>query len=429
MRDIEKILQRNSIDDVNIPDKVENKIHYALNHLESKSSKINYLKRIIAAFVSTILALLGSVTVYAALGGTIGGKPIFEYAKSGIKFSDQYEEYKQEINGQNLKHNETTVTLASTIYEENYVLLEFSVKLTQEDYEYLRIGKYMIENEFIELKENETFKDLLIKEKEKGIVNTLYIGFNENLTNEFGGMNNIIINDKGYWTGRLQNVIKISDYEYKLYQMYFLTDKMTEGRDEISLTLKNNSIENRGDTGKNGGIANVAGNYRTFELDGEINVNISKSKISENTKIIIPENKISQYKNMVQKVEEIKITPLQIIAKVSIQINNVNHANFTNLLNKEAKVYNNNNGKELTAYTYELTEKFNYKGKEITEGDLYDIKGDATMEISEIIIIEKSDNVTGLNIVPIIEERIWTKESGYGNIDVTLNPMEISLNQ
>ena len=33
MRDIEKILQRNSIDDVNIPDNVENKIQYALNHL------------------------------------------------------------------------------------------------------------------------------------------------------------------------------------------------------------------------------------------------------------------------------------------------------------------------------------------------------------------------------------------------------------
>lgn len=428
MKDIDRLLQINSIDDVNIPDRVENKIHYALNHLENKSSKINCLKRIIAAFISTVIALVGSVTVYAALGGTIGGKPIFEYAKSGIKFSDQYEEYKQEINGQKLKHNETTVTLASTIYDENYVLLEFNVKLTPEDHEYLRIGKYMIEDEFIELKENESFKDLLIKEKEKGIINTFYIGFNENLTNEFGGMNNIIINDKGYWTGRLQKITKISDYEYKLYQIYFLTDKMTEGKDEISLTLKNNSMENRGDTGKNGGIANVSGNYRAFELDGEINVNVSKSKISENTEIIIPECETSQYKNMIQKVEEIRITPLQIIAKISIQIDDVNHANFTNILNREAKVYNND-GKELTSYTSELTEKFIYKGNEITEGDLYDIKGNATMEISEIIIIEKSDNIKGLKIVPIIEERIWTKESGYGNIDVTLNPIEVSLNQ
>lgn len=428
MKDIEKILQRNSIEDVNIPSSVENKIHYALNHLENKSSKINYLKRIITAFVSTILALLGSVTVYAALGGTIGGKPIFEYAKSGIKFSDQYEEYKQEINGQKLKHNETTVTLSSTIYDENYVLLEFNVKLTPEDHEYLRIGKYMIEDEFIELNENEWQKDLLIKEKERGTINTFYIDFNNNLTNEFGGRNNIIINGKGYWTGRLQKTTKISDYEYKLYQIYFLTDKMTEGKDEISLTLKNNSMENRGDTGKNGGIANVPGNYRTFELDGEINVNVSKSKISENTEVIIPECEISQYKNMIQKVEEIRITPLQIIAKVSIQIDDVNYANFTNLLNKEAKVYNND-GKELTAYTSELTEKFFYKGKEITEGDLYDIKGNATMEISEIIIIEKSDNITGLKIVPIIEERIWTKESGYGDIDVELNAIEVNLQQ
>ena len=41
MKDIEKILQRNSIEDVNIPSSVENKIQYALNHLENKSSKIN----------------------------------------------------------------------------------------------------------------------------------------------------------------------------------------------------------------------------------------------------------------------------------------------------------------------------------------------------------------------------------------------------
>ena len=62
----------------------------------------------------------------------------------------------------------------------------------------------MIEDEFIELKENESQKELLMKEKEKGIINTFYIGFNENLTNEFGGRNNLIINGKGYWTGRLQ---------------------------------------------------------------------------------------------------------------------------------------------------------------------------------------------------------------------------------
>lgn len=423
MKDIEKILQRNSIEDVNIPSSVENKIQYALNHLENKSSKINYLKRIITAFISTILALLGSVTVYAALGGTIGGKPIFEYAKSGIKFTDQFEEYKQEINGQKLKHNETTVNLVSGIYDENYVLLEFDVKFSEEDKEYLRLGENMIEDEFIELAHSEIQKEWLREDKEKGIKNTINLKLN-------GDSKHIIIDNQKYYTGRLQTKTKISDNEYKVYQLHFINNEITGGKDEITLTFKDNSIENMGDVGKDVVVNswNAPGNYKTFNFDGELNIKLSRNKIDENTKIIIPDSNISQYKNMIQKVEEIRITPLQIIVKVSIQIENVNGDNFTNLMNKEAKVYSDD-GKELTAFTCDLTEKFIYKGKEISEGNLYDIEDNAKIEISEIIIIEKNDNLKGLKIVPNLTERIWTEENGFGNIDVTLNPMEVSLNQ
>ena len=73
--------------------------------------------------------------------------------------------------------------------------------------------------------------------------------------------------------------------------------------------------------------------------------------------------------------------------------------------------------------------KFIYQGKEISEGDLYNIEDNAKIEISEIIIIEKNDNLKGLKIVPNLTERIWTEENGFGNNDVTLNPMEVSLNQ
>ena len=130
MKDIDKLLQKNNIEEVKIPSRVENKIQYALNHIGNKSNKINYIKRIITAFISTVIALIGSVTVYAAFGGTIGGKPVFEYAKSGIKFFNEYEKYKEDVKGEKLEHDGTTVTLVSTIYDENYILLEFDVKLT-----------------------------------------------------------------------------------------------------------------------------------------------------------------------------------------------------------------------------------------------------------------------------------------------------------
>lgn len=435
MKDIEKVLQRANAEDKRIPQKVHNKIEYALKNLDTNEEnkgiksiiqtiKNSWIRKFATAITSIIIVLAGGVTVCVALRGSIDGKPVFEWISSGIKFSDEYSEYKEAVNGQKLKHGETTVELVSTIYDENYVLLEFDVHVSQEDKEYLRLGENMIEDEFIELKENESQKDLLIQEKEKGIKNIFYVGFNGNMENS------IIVDGNSYCAGKLQTLTQISDYEYKLYQMYFLTQDMTKGNDEITLTFRNNVIRNQGDTGKNGGIANVPGNYRIFELDGKINVKASKKRISENTEIIIPEFNESRYKDMTQKVEKIRITPLHIIVTVSIQIDNIDSKNVNNMLNREAKVFDEN-GIELTSYTSELNENFVYKGKEIDEDDVYDIKSNATekatMNISEIIIIERTENMNGLKIIPTISEQIWTKDSGNGTRQVELEALNIDL--
>lgn len=435
MKDIEKVLQRANAEDKRIPQKVHNKIEYALKNLDTNEEnkgiksiiqtiKNSWIRKFATAITSIIIVLAGGVTVCVALRGSIDGKPVFEWISSGIKFSDEYSEYKEAVNGQKLKHGETTVELVSTIYDENYVLLEFDVHVSQEDKEYLRLGENMIEDEFIELKENESQKDLLIQEKEKGIKNIFYVGFNGNMENS------IIVDGNSYCAGKLQTLTQISDYEYKLYQMYFLTQDMTKGNDEITLTFCNNVMRNQGDTGKNGGIANVPGNYRIFELDGKINVKASKKRISENTEIIIPEFNESRYKDMTQKVEKIRITPLHIIVTVSIQIDNIDSKNVNNMLNREAKVFDEN-GIELTSYTSELNENFVYKGKEIDEDDVYDIKSNATekatMNISEIIIIERTENMNGLKIIPTISEQIWTKDSGNGTRQVELEALNIDL--
>ena len=440
MKDIEKVIQKIFLEDEKIPEEVNNKIQYALNNLDSygenkgiksiiQTLKSNSIKRLATAVATVIIALIGSVTVYAAFGGTIDGKPVFEWIKAGIMFSDEYGEYKQAINEQKLQHNGATVNLTYAIYDENYVLLEFDVKLSKEDKEYLRLGEYMIEDEFIQLKENENQKEILIKEKEKGIINTLYIEFGTNTPNVSGsgGKSNISIDGKGYWTGRLQTKTKISDYEYKLYQMYFLTDEMTNKKEEITITFNHITMQNQGDTGKEGGIANIAGNYRTFDLDGEINIKVSKNKISEDTKIITPTYEEIKYKNMTQKIEQIRITPLQTIIKLSIEIDNVNSENVTNFLNTEAKVYDNNNN-ELMAYTQELEKTIIYNDEEIEEWELEDIDN-ATINISEIIIIEEGENINELRITPTIEERIWSEQEGFKNQRVDLDSFYINLNK
>ena len=100
------------------------------------------------------------------------------------------------------------------------------------------------------------------------------------------------------------------------------------------------------------------------------------------------------------------------------------------MLNREAKVFDEN-GIELTSYTSELNENFVYKGKEIDEDDVYDIKSNATekatMNISEIIIIERTENMNGLKIIPTISEQIWTKDSGNGTRQVELEALNIDL--
>ncbi len=435
MKDIEKALQRANAEDKKIPQKVHNKIEYALNNLDTNEEnkgiksiiqtiKNSWIRKFATAITSIIIVLAGGVAVCVALRGSIDGKPVFEWISSGIKFSDEYSEYKEAVNVQKLKHGETTVELVSTIYDENYVLLEFDVHVSQEDKEYLRLGENMIEDEFIELANNQTQKEWLLEEKEKGIKNIFYVEFNGNMENS------IIVDGNSYCAGKLQTLTQISDYEYKLYQMYFLTQDMTKGNDEITLTFCNNVMRNQGDTGKTGGIANAQGNYRTFDLDGKINVKVSKKRISENTEIIIPEFNESRYKDMTQKVEKIRITPLHIIATVSIQIDNIDSKNVNNMLNREAKVFDEN-GIELTSYTSELNENFVYKGKEIDEDDVYDIKSNATekatMNISEIIIIERTENMNGLKIIPTISEQIWTKDSGNGTRQVELEALNIDL--
>lgn len=161
MKDIEKALQRANAEDKKIPQKVHNKIEYALNNLDTNEEnkgiksiiqtiKNSWIRKFATAITSIIIVLAGGVAVCVALRGSIDGKPVFEWISSGIKFSDEYSEYKEAVNVQKLKHGETTVELVSTIYDENYVLLEFDVHVSQEDKEYLRLGENMIEDEFIE---------------------------------------------------------------------------------------------------------------------------------------------------------------------------------------------------------------------------------------------------------------------------------------
>ena len=456
MKDIDKLLQKNSIEDVNIPERVQNKIHYALNHLENKSSKVNYLKRIITAFVSTIIALLGSVTVYAAFGGTIGGRPVIEWL--GIKFSSQYEDYKVGVEGQEISYNKTKIELVSTVCDDGYTILEFDVKLSKEDKEYLRLGEKMITEQELEeskIREQEN-KDKLTMgfaageepysylEKYKDLVNTIRITFNENY-NEIGKLRcNIIIDGEKFYVPSTQSVTKISDYEYKVYQLYFITDKELGDKKEFSISLTANSLGNIADTDSYWKqnpdasivITNRPNNARKIELNGEFNIEVSKNKAVENTKVIKPDNAQSTYKHMTKNVEEIRITPLQIIAKVTTHIDNVSLTSLSSNRNKDYigitdfKVYDDLNN-ELMSHNFEVKRTITYANGEVEEwspGDIGAYKSfyNAQMDLVEYLIMEKKEDMSSINIVTTVEE-VDTSEGNYKVNKKELNPIIVEV--
>ena len=134
---------------------------------------------------AVIVICIGSIGVYAASGGTIAGKPIIEWL--GITFSEEYENYKVNVEGQELTSEDATIHLTSTVCDDGFTILEFDIKLMEE----------------------------------RDDIDSVYVSFNNKLiTDEMGtyleGLNNysLIIDGKDYWIRpqSAQTITKISNF-------------------------------------------------------------------------------------------------------------------------------------------------------------------------------------------------------------------------
>ena len=132
------------------------------NNYQYKDKKINPIK-IAANFVLVILTsiaiCIGGLSVYATFGGKISGKPVFEWFK--VSFSDEYENYRNEVHGETIQGpNESSIDLVSTVCDEGFVILEFDVKLSAEDKEYLKIGNSVLTEEYLKATDDEDSRTL-----------------------------------------------------------------------------------------------------------------------------------------------------------------------------------------------------------------------------------------------------------------------------
>ena len=383
---------------------------------------------------------------YAVSNIKVSGKPVFEWFN--VNFSDEYENYREELQGEIIQApSESSIELVSNVCDEGVVILEFDIKLSEEDKKYLKIGEPILTEEYINATNDEdskkidyeydkethraiekTVKEIMLKRyADKKIGDSLRVNYNlkpgyddENpyitrLINCFA-----IIDGEYTWVELNPQTIKqISEYEYKLYQMYFLTDKELGDKTKFTLTMKDLVIttEDR-----------QIHDWDTYlKIDGQFDIKLSKEKALENTKKIEVscDDVIYADKDLTQKIESVVVTPLQTIVKVESTYENVNISKLTNTTSedhigfREYKVLSQN-GEEIDSSNYEFERKITYsdgKEEEWNAGEIEPTRisfENATLETIDYILIEKNNDDSKIKIVS--QEGNGIKNIEYTNI-------------
>ena len=217
MNEIDELIKKKMQQDKYVPNSTKNVIDYTIRNCinRSKRPKIKFKNRIITIILSIIMALLGSVTVYAVTSGKMNEIPFIK--RLGLKFSDEYENYKDNDVFQEVKNAETSVDLISTVCDDGFTILEFDVKLSKDDKEELRLGESIITDEDLEdvKKLDEKYIGTINYSDEyntlmrfKSVVNTIRLEFNKNI-GELKRDYNIIIDNEKYYVKNHQTVLKV----------------------------------------------------------------------------------------------------------------------------------------------------------------------------------------------------------------------------
>ena len=219
MNEMDEIIKKKMQQDKYVPNSTQNVIDYTIRNCinRSKRPKIKFKNRIITIILSIIMALLGSVTVYAVTSGKMNEIPFIK--RLGLKFSDEYENYKDNDVFQEVKNAETSVDLISTVCDDGFTILEFDVKLSKDDKEELRLGESIITDEDLEdakkldekyigtINYSDKYNTLM---RFKSVVNTIRLEFNKNI-GELKRDYNIIIDNEKY-------------YDFRCYRFYWSTN-------------------------------------------------------------------------------------------------------------------------------------------------------------------------------------------------------------
>ena len=392
--------------------------------------------------------------VYAVSNINISGRPIIKWFD--VNFSEEYENYREEVkkekNEEVIKEpNENNIELISTVCDEGFAILEFNITLTKEAKKNLKIGEPILTEEYLNLTDdNDCIETQIVgydEEKDEPILKTkkeinieryggkvindsISVGYNlepgayesSKIMQQTDHKHAIIDGEYYYIQLAPQSIQKISEYEYKVYQMYFLTDKELGDKTKFTLTMKDWIITT--------GTRQIFDNDTCLKIDKKFDIELSKEKAVENSKKIEPDYKELEYfeKEMTQKMESVTVTPLQTIVKITSLYENLNYSdNFYEQLGKRKFRVVDENGKEINSEYFEIKWKGIYSDgieEEWIPGNInpsrHNFKN-VSLEITNYILIEKQKESSKLKI-------IFQEGNGIKNIEYTdIGSFEIDL--
>lgn len=445
MNEVELAIEKAISNDIEIPDIVNIKINRALkNKRKHKYDFGYYLSKTLSGMVAMIIISMTGIAAYGLNGGTIGGRPVFDVF--GIKYSDRYSEYKEEVENQAVTYNETTIKLVSVLSTECLTTLEFDITFSDEDKEYLRLGKPLLSednykdfDEMFEIKSSNYTKETLerIENEARTHVNGPRIIFGDKDQGDLSISNYVFmnINGKEVTPKCLQSCEEITENEYKVYVVCILTDDMIGENEDYDIKLSVKGIENGAkfegfDVGKELILTNIPSNRKVKEIEGEFAFTRSQKNINMQTSVLQGEYGKSKFHNITHTVTKVSVTPIYTIIKVNKEV-----ADFTSRweddniewfpLTKKYKI-TDSDGRELASNYFETKVVATYKNGKTEEwapGDIpFDKKFNKTTKNSDIYIIVENTSADKIYITPI--EKC---EENRKSVDIEMDTIEIDL--
>ena len=417
MKNIEDLLKNSCSERIEIPSRIDYRINYTLKNLAKDKNKKFYFKKLSTIMASLILVLFSGLSVYAAFGGTINGENIFKWI--GIKISNQqFNEYKENIGEQIYSKDGTNVTLLSTFYDGDLAILEFNISLSEKDKNYLKIGQNVVTEDYIndnsikggidviidgkKLTAQES-KKIQVEQHENETIDKIWFSINNKEVidkngNSYieGNYNNnyITINDKEYYLrhNATQIVDKVSDYEYKVFQTYFLPQENYQNTDNLKLKMNNlEIISNKTQLGDTQKIIHLLDNYE---------VELKKNESIKNVNNLNITNSVSNNVKISHKINYIATSPIQTTIKISTQLDNVDYDDLVDSNNKSYigqlyyEVYDENSNL-LSSYKVETKRELIYSDGNTEEWEIDAATPskyfeNAKLELTQYLICEKS---------------------------------------